>query len=136
MCFSLFDGTILVLGNELVYINVESGFECTRVHNSVTLRTKRQMYYDEKKEKEEEEKHETERKRKREAEDKEGHTGWYSNPAGAGNLIAKCDCCSACRFRRSCIRTPPQPSPRQAICASVLRHGEATACFSLHLICV
>mmetsp|Transcript_59351 Transcript_59351/g.87020 ORF Transcript_59351/g.87020 Transcript_59351/m.87020 type:complete len:586 (-) Transcript_59351:44-1801(-) len=41
------------------------------------------QYLDEKTEKEEAEKKEAERKRKREAEDKEGHTGWYSNPAGA-----------------------------------------------------
>ena len=31
---------------------------------------------------------EAERKRKREAEDKEGHTGWYSNPAGAATSKA------------------------------------------------
>jgi len=45
-------------------------------------------YYEEKQEKEQEETREAERKRKREAEDKEGHTGWYSNPAGAATSKA------------------------------------------------
>jgi peptidyl-prolyl cis-trans isomerase-like protein 2 len=45
-------------------------------------------YYEEKADKEQEEKREAERKRRREVEDKEGHSGWYSNPAGAATSKA------------------------------------------------